>query len=100
MLTEFIERRLSPRTGLSLITRIRPVDPALLAEYCNSFNVSHSGMYFKTSSAHYLLGIEVHVTSDFFVAGPNRAEIMGAVVRIDRLEDSGFGVAIHFLPAI
>jgi hypothetical protein len=37
--------------------------------------------------------------SDFVVAGPNRAEIIGAVVRIDELED-GFGVAVHFLPAI
>jgi hypothetical protein len=44
--------------------------------------------------------MEVYVTSDFVVAGPNRAEIMGAVVRIDKLEDSGFSVAIHFLPAI
>jgi hypothetical protein len=83
-----------------IITRIRPVDPALLAEYCTSINVSHSGVYFKTPSPHYLLGMEVYVTSDFVVAGPNRAEIIGAVVRIDKLEDSGFGVAIHFLPAI
>ena len=43
--------------------------------------------------------MEVYATSDFVVAGPNRAETMGAVVRIDRLEDS-FGVAVHFLPAI
>ena len=45
------------------------------------------------------MGMEVYVTRDFVVAGPNRAEIMGAVVRIDKLED-GFGIAIHFLPAI
>jgi hypothetical protein len=96
---EFIERRLSPRTGLSLLTRIRPVDSELPAEYCTSSNVSHTGVYFKTASAHYLLGMEVYVTSDFVVGGPNRAEIMGAIVRIDKLED-GFGVAVHFLPAI
>jgi len=106
ILTEFIERRLSPRTGLSLITRIRPVDLALLAEYCTSVNVSHAGVYFKTSSPHYLLGMEVYVTSDFDVTsdfvvdGPNSEEIMAIVVRIDKLEGSGFGVAIHFLPAI
>ena len=55
--------------------------------------------YFKTSSGPYHPGMEVYVTRDFVMAGPNRAEIMGAVVRIDTLEDSGFGVAIHFLPA-
>jgi hypothetical protein len=98
MATEFVERRLSHRTGLSLPTRIRPVDSAFPAEYCTSFNVSHTGVYFKTSSAHYLLGIEVYVTGDFVVGGPNLREIMGAVVRIDELED-GFGVAIYFLPS-
>jgi hypothetical protein len=98
MATGFIERRLSPRTGLSLPTRIRPVDSAFPAEYCTSINVSHSGVYFKTSSAHYLLGIEVYVTGDFVVGGPNLREIMGAVVRIDELED-GFGVGIYFLPS-
>src|ERR1700730_18064568 len=99
MAAVFIERRLSPWSGLSLLTRIRPVDSALPPEYCNSVNVSHTGIYFKTSSGHYLLGMEVYVTRDFVVAGPNRAEIMGAIVRIDKLEDSGFGVAIHFVPA-
>jgi hypothetical protein len=49
MATEFVERRLSPRTGVSLLTRIRPVDSAFPAEYCTSINVSHSGVYFKTS---------------------------------------------------
>jgi hypothetical protein len=98
MATEFVERRLSPRTGVSLLTRIRPVDSAFRAEYCTSFNVSHTGAYFKTSSAHYLLGIEVYVTGDFVVGGPNLREIMGAVVRLDELED-GFGVAIYFLPS-
>jgi hypothetical protein len=42
--------------------------------------------------------MEVYVTSDFVVGGPNPEEIMGAVVRIDKLEE-GFGVAIHLLPA-
>jgi hypothetical protein len=88
----FIERRLYPRSGLSL------VDSALPPEYCNSVNVSHTGVYFKTSSGHYLLGMEVYVTRDFVVAGPNRAEIMGAIVRIDKLEDNGFGVG-NSLPA-
>ena len=36
---------------------------------------------FKTSSTHYLLGMEVYVV----VGCRNRAEIMGAVVRIDKL---------------
>ena len=47
MATEFVERRLSHRTGLSLPTRIRPVDSAFPAEYCTSFNVSHTDAYFK-----------------------------------------------------
>jgi hypothetical protein len=44
--------------------------------------------------------MEVCLTSDFVVDGPNSEEIMAIVVRIDKLEGSGFGVAIHFLPAI
>jgi hypothetical protein len=65
-----------------------------------SINVSNSGVYFKTSSAYFLVGMEVYVTSDFVVDGSNPEEIMGAGVRIDKLEGSDFGVAIHFLPAI
>jgi hypothetical protein len=99
MPSEFIERRRSPRTALSLLTRIRPVDFAFPAEYCTSVNVSHTGVYFKTSSAYFLLCMEVYVTSYCVVDGPNPEEIMGAVVRIDKLEGSGFGVAIHFLPS-
>ena len=53
-------------------------------------------MYFATSAAHYLLGINVYVTRDFLPGDPMNREEMGTVVRVEKLEDDRFGIAIHF----
>jgi hypothetical protein len=94
------ERRRSPRTGLAQFVRVRPADSDFPVEYCDTFNVSWAGVYLKTSAAHYVLGMTLYLTSDFVEADPNREEIMGAVVRIDKLEDGRFGVAVDFTSAI
>jgi hypothetical protein len=96
----FIERRKSPRTGLAQFMRVRPIDSDFPVEYCTSYNVSRSGVYLKTSAAHYVLGMTLYLTRDFVEADPNREEIMGAVVRVDKLEDGKFAVAVDFTSAV
>jgi hypothetical protein len=39
-------------------------------------------------------------TRDFIADDPNSEEIMGAVVRVDKLENGKFGVAVHFTSAV
>jgi hypothetical protein len=100
MPAEVIERRQSPRTGLIQLMRVRSVESGYPADLCTSFNVSRTGIYFGTSSTHYLVGTRLYVTRDFVVADPNREEIIAKVVRVDKLGDGRCGVAIQFLPAV
>jgi hypothetical protein len=79
--------------------RIRPFDPNLQPEYCTTNNVSKTGLYFATQSGHYTLGMSVYVTSDFQPDSPLSSTVVGAVVRIDKLESDKWGIAIHILPS-
>ena len=96
----FIERRRSPRTGLAQFMRVRPVNSDFPVEFCPTFNVSRAGVYLKTSATHYCLGMTLGLTRDFVTDDPSREEIMGAVVRVDKLEDGNFGVAVDFTSAV
>lgn len=80
--------------------RIRPADSDFPTEYCTSYNVSRSGVFLKTSAAHYVLGMTLYLTRDFVETDPNREEIKGAVVRVDELEGGKFGVAVDFTSAV
>ena len=80
--------------------RIRPVDSDFPTEYCMSYNVSRAGVYLKTSATHYVLGMTLYLTRDFVQADTNREEIMGTVVRVDKLGDDNFGVAVDFTSAV
>jgi hypothetical protein len=93
--TDSTERRRKPRTNLSQIVRIRRFDPSWPPEYCTTSNVSEDGLYFATSEGHFTLGINVYVTSDFRPNSLINYAMEGVVVRVDRLENEKWGVAIH-----
>ncbi|PYS58730.1 MAG: hypothetical protein DMF76_18545 [Acidobacteria bacterium] len=95
MSTESQERRQCPRIDLSQVVRIRPFDPSLSPEYCTTFNVSQNGLYFASQADHYILGMSVYVTTDFQPDSPLNSTFVGAVVRIDKLEADGWGIAVH-----
>jgi hypothetical protein len=81
--------------------RIRPVDSDFPVEYWTTFNVSRAGVQLKASATHYVLGMTLYLTRDFVEADPNREEkIMGAVVRVDKLDDGKFDVAVDFTSAV
>ena len=54
-------------------------------------------MYFSTAARHYVLGMSVHVTTDFQPDSPLNSTFVGIVVRIDKLESNTWGIAIHVL---
>jgi hypothetical protein len=91
METKSADRRRRPRTELSQVVRIRPLDSTLPLDSCKTFNVSQHGMYLSTTASHYCPGMNVYVTSDF---QPSNA-VAGVVVRVDDLEDGRWGVAIQ-----
>ena len=93
--TESTERRREPRTDLSQVVRIRPFDSNLLPEDCTTLNVSQDGLYFATSKGHYARGVYVYVTSDFQSENPMDHAVAGVVVRVERLEEDKWGVAIR-----
>ena len=97
MSTEPQEQRRYPRIDLSQAVQIRPFDPSLPPEYCTTFNVSQTGLYFSTLAGHYIPGMSVYVTSDFQPDSPLNSTVMGTVVRIDKLESDKWGIAIHIL---
>jgi hypothetical protein len=101
MPTESTERRRQPRTNLSQVVRIRRFDASWPPEYCTTFNVSQDGLYFATSEGHYAPGINVYVTSDFRPNSLINYAMAGVVVRVEKLEDNKWGVAIHiFSPSL
>jgi hypothetical protein len=93
--TESQERRQSTRIDLSQVVRIRPFDQGLPPEYCTTCNASEDGLYFASQASHYELGMSVYVTTDFQPDSPLNSTFLGAVVRIDKLETDGWGIAIH-----
>ena len=95
MPSESTERRRQRRTNLSQVVRIRRFDPSWPPEYCTTFNVSQDGLYFATSEGHYAPGMNVYVTSDFRPDSPMNYAMAGVVVRVEKIEENKWGVAIH-----
>jgi hypothetical protein len=95
MPTEITERRRQPRTNLSQIVFIRPLDSKLAPDSCTTLNVSQDGIYLATLAGQYAPGMNVYVTSDFRPGSPLDYAMAGVVVRVDVLEDDKWGVAIH-----
>jgi len=97
MQTAIKECRQTPRENLSEPVRIRPCDPQYPGEVCTTLNVSRSGLYFATSTGHYFPGMNVFVTLNFRSDDQMHREQTGDVVRLEKLEDGKWGVAIRIL---
>ena len=97
MLTAAKECRLTPRESLSEPVLVCPCDTEYPEEICTTLNVSRSGVYFVTSSEHYFVGMNVIVTLNFRPDDPMHREQIGDVVRMERLDENRWGVAIRIL---
>jgi hypothetical protein len=91
------ERRHEPRENISESVLICPCDPEYAEEVCTTLNVSRTGLYFATTTDHYYPGMNVIVTFDSRSANPMPQQYIGDVIRLERLEDSKWGVAIRIL---
>ena len=68
-------------------------------EICMTHNVSRCGLYFLTSSTHYLPGMTVSLIRNFDPEDQLSKEEMGRIVRVDSLSGDRKGVAIQVLSA-
>jgi hypothetical protein len=97
MQTAAKECRQTPREHLSEPVRVRPCDTQYPEEICTTLNVSRSGLYLVTSTSHYYVGMNLIVTLNFGPDDPMHREQIGDVVRVEKIEDGVWGVAIRIL---
>ena len=98
--TAHIEKRLNQRAKMSRMLRVRPSDPNYehFEELPVSINVSRLGIYFHTNRSDYHKGMRLFITFPFtFAQDPMACEYLAEVVRVDKLPDARFGVAVHLL---
>jgi hypothetical protein len=86
-----------PRAKLSQPVRVRPFDSHCPEEIGVTQNVSRKGLYFETLQGHYFSGMEVYVTRNFNPRDPMSHDEAGEVVRVERLANGKWGVAIRIL---
>jgi hypothetical protein len=88
-------RRITERKSQSRTVRIRPAESQYAEEIRTTLNVSWDGFYFATSIGHYFSGMIVYVTRDFRSNDPTNREDQGTVMRVDKLREGRWGVAVH-----
>ena len=91
------ERRRSRRVSISRPVRVRPSDPKYNDEVRNTLNASRNGLYFATWAEHYYVGMSLGVTFPYASIDLGNGESVGRIVRIDRLSDGRFGIAVQIL---
>ena len=87
----------SPRAKLAQPVRVRPYDPHDPEEVCVTENLSRMGFYFESSMSHNFSGMSVGVTRNFTPGDPVNREERGEVVRVERVKNGKWGVAIRVL---
>jgi len=92
------EQRGELRARVSQRWRIRIPDTDHAPEICTTHNVSRCGLYFLTTSTHYLPGMTVCVIRNFDPDDQISKEEVGKIVRVDSYEGGRKGVAIQVLP--
>ncbi|MGA2483523.1 MAG: PilZ domain-containing protein [Candidatus Acidiferrales bacterium] len=92
------ERRRSPRAKVARPLRVRPSEPrdVHFDETVTSANVSREGIYFLSRRENYYMGMRVFVTFPYTSpTDPMNCEYIGQVVRVEKLPNNKFGIAVH-----
>ena len=89
------EHRASRRVKVSRPLLARPSDPKYKEEVQVTLNTSRDGIYFRTRLKHYHVGMRVGVILGYIPNDPCNSTSFGKIIRIDRLEDGSFGIAVH-----
>lgn len=91
------ERRRTRRAKISKPVRTRPSDPKYQGEVRTTSDASRDGLYFTTWAEHYHVGMSLSVIFPYASVDLGNGESAGRIVRIDRLTDGRFGIAVQIL---
>jgi hypothetical protein len=92
--------RHDPRVRISQTIHIRPVNSQCPEETCTSLDVSRRGLYLESSSNHYYVGMEVHLTRNDPAGGPANHDEHGYVVRVEKMENGRCRIAIRMISEV
>jgi hypothetical protein len=98
-----LEKRVKVRLRLGRSIRVRPSVPGSNAvdEKLMTLNVSRNGLYFGTASRSYYKGMRLFVIYPYSAApGAINRDYNAEVVRVDRLPNGHYGVAIQLLTTL
>ena len=90
------ERRREPRVQVDRLVYVQPADAERghFEEVRSMRDLSRSGFYFTTERDSYQPGVQLHVIPAF---GCLNLEYLGEVVRVEKLPQGEFGVAVRLL---
>jgi hypothetical protein len=98
-----LENRVAGRLKMQRTIRVRPSIPGskVAEEILDTLNVSRNGLYFGTASGSYYEGMRLFVTYPYSsVPGAINRDYVAKVMRVDRLPNGLYGVAIQFSSTI
>jgi hypothetical protein len=100
---QYAVKRRSRRAKIARILRVRPSDPKdeHFEDLPVSINTSKEGVLFKTRRTTYYPGMRVFVTFPYSSPhDPMNCEYVAQVVRVDKLPNERFGVAVNLLMTV
>jgi hypothetical protein len=94
--SERFERRGEPRVQVDRLVYVQAADAERghFEEVRSMRDLSRSGFYFTTERDSYQVGIQLHVIPAF---GSLNLEYLGEVVRVEKLPEGEFGVAVRLI---
>jgi PilZ domain len=94
--SERFERRREPRVQVDRLVYVQAADAERghFEEVRSMRDLSRSGFYFMTERDSYQPGVQLHVIPAF---GSLNLEYLGEVVRVEKLPEGEFGVAVRLL---
>ncbi len=100
---DYAEQRRSRRAKIARTVRVRPSEPRdeHFEDLPISVNASKEGIYFTTRRETYYPGMRVFVTFPYSSPhDPMNSEYVAQVVRVEKLPNKKFGVAVHLLMTV
>jgi hypothetical protein len=98
-----LEKRDKGRLKMERSIRVRPSVPGSKAveEILETLNVSRHGLYFVTANSAYYKGMRLFITYPYSSApGAINRDYIAEVIRIDRLPNGQYGVAVQLLTTL
>jgi hypothetical protein len=100
---QYPEKRRSRRAKIAKALRVRPSEPRdeHFEDLPVSVNASKDGIYFHSRRSNYYKGMRVFVTFPFTSAhDPMNCEYVAEVVRVEKLPNDRFGIALHLMMTV